>query len=44
VCMDGAWLQVRHDIVEFEQGGKVRAAYGKALLANLSRDLKLVDH
>lgn len=29
-----------HDIVEYEQGGKVRAEYGKALLSNLSRDLK----
>jgi hypothetical protein len=39
--MGGACWQVSYDIVEFEQGGKVRAAYRKALLANLSRDLKL---
>ncbi len=35
------YWQIGHDIVEFEQGGKVRADYGTALLANLSRDLKL---
>jgi predicted nuclease of restriction endonuclease-like (RecB) superfamily len=33
------YWQIGHDIVEFEQGGKVRAEYGKALLATLSRDL-----
>ena len=33
--------QIGHDIVEFEQGGRIRADYGKALLANLSRDLTL---
>ena len=33
------YWQIGHDIVEFEQGGKVRAQYGKALLASLSRDL-----
>ena len=33
------YWQIGHDIVEFEQGGKVRAEYGKALLASLSRDL-----
>jgi predicted nuclease of restriction endonuclease-like (RecB) superfamily len=33
--------QIGHDIVEFEQGGRIRAEYGKALLANLSRDLTL---
>jgi len=27
--------------VEFEQGGKIRAEYGKALLSTLSRDLTL---
>jgi predicted nuclease of restriction endonuclease-like (RecB) superfamily len=36
------YWQIGHDIVEFEQGGKVRAEYGKALLANLSRDLTLL--
>ncbi|MEX1027196.1 MAG: DUF1016 N-terminal domain-containing protein [Candidatus Paceibacterota bacterium] len=35
------YWQIGHDIVEFEQGGKVRAEYGKALLVNLSRDLTL---
>lgn len=34
------WL-IGHDIVEFEQGGKARADYGKGLLATLSRDLAL---
>ena len=33
------YWQIGHDIVEFEQGGKVRAEYGNALLASLSRDL-----
>ena len=28
-------------IVEFEQGGKVRAEYGKQLLMNLAKDLTL---
>lgn len=31
------YWQIGRDIVEFEQGGKVRAEYGKALLKNLSR-------
>ena len=35
------YWQIGHDIVEFEQGGKVRAQYGKALLKQLSRDLTL---
>ena len=35
------YWQIGRDIVEFEQGGKVRADYGKALLATLSRDLTL---
>jgi hypothetical protein len=33
--------QIGHDIVEYEQGGQTRAAYGQSLLANLSRDLRL---
>jgi predicted nuclease of restriction endonuclease-like (RecB) superfamily len=33
------YWQIGHDIVEFEQGGKVRADYGTALLHTLSRDL-----
>jgi predicted nuclease of restriction endonuclease-like (RecB) superfamily len=35
------YWQIGHDIVEFEQGGKARADYGKGLLASLSRDLTL---
>ena len=35
------YWQIGHDIVEFEQGGNVRAEYGQALLENLSRDLSL---
>ena len=35
------YWQIGHDIVEFEQGGKVRAEYGAALLSSLSRDLTL---
>lgn len=30
-------------IVEFEQGGKSKATYGKALLENLSKDLSLIN-
>lgn len=40
-CIKETYWQIGHDIVEYEQGGKFRADYGKALLANLSRDLKL---
>jgi predicted nuclease of restriction endonuclease-like (RecB) superfamily len=35
------YWQIGHDIVEFEQGGKGRAEYGKALLNNLSHDLRV---
>lgn len=35
------YWQVGRHIVEFEQGGKMRADYGKALLQSLSRDLGL---
>ncbi|MCC5850971.1 MAG: DUF1016 family protein [Verrucomicrobia bacterium] len=35
------YWQIGRDIVEFEQGGQVRAEYGKALLTRLSRDLSL---
>ena len=41
VCMTETYWQIGYDIVEFEQGGKVRAAYGKCLLTSLSRDLTL---
>lgn len=40
-CITETYWQIGHDIVEFEQGGKARADYGKALLASLSRDLTL---
>uniref|UniRef100_B8HMT8 Cytoplasmic protein n=1 Tax=Cyanothece sp. (strain PCC 7425 / ATCC 29141) TaxID=395961 RepID=B8HMT8_CYAP4 len=33
------YWQIGQAIVEFEQGGRAKAAYGKALLANLSKDL-----
>ena len=35
------YWQIGRDIVEFEQGGNVRADYGKGLLDRLSRDLTL---
>ncbi|MCX6970169.1 MAG: PDDEXK nuclease domain-containing protein [Verrucomicrobia bacterium] len=35
------YWQIGRDIVEFEQGGKSRADYGKGLLNSLSRDLTL---
>lgn len=36
------YWKIGHDIVEFEQGGKMKAQYGKALLGNLSKDLALL--
>jgi predicted nuclease of restriction endonuclease-like (RecB) superfamily len=39
--MTETYWQIGHDIVEFEQRGKVRAEYGKGLLATLGRDLTL---
>jgi hypothetical protein len=39
-CITETYWRIGHDIVEFEQGGRTRADYGKALLTNLSRDLK----
>lgn len=33
------YWQIGQQIVEFEQGGNVRAEYGKALISNLARDL-----
>jgi predicted nuclease of restriction endonuclease-like (RecB) superfamily len=35
------YWQVGRQIVEFEQGGKVKAEYGKALISNLARDLSI---
>jgi predicted nuclease of restriction endonuclease-like (RecB) superfamily len=39
--MTETYWQIGHDMVEYEQGGQAKAQYGKALLTNLSRDLKL---
>ena len=39
--MTETYWHIGHDIVEFEQGGKIRAEYGKSLLDSLSRDLTL---
>lgn len=36
------YWQIGQHIVEFEQGGKAKATYGKALLENLSNDLKAI--
>jgi predicted nuclease of restriction endonuclease-like (RecB) superfamily len=36
------YWQIGQHIVEFEQGGKAKATYGKALLENLSKDLKSI--
>lgn len=35
------YWQIGRDIVEFEQGGNIRAEYGKRLVATLARDLSL---
>ena len=35
------YWQVGRQIVEFEQGGKLRAEYGKALITKLAKDLGL---
>ena len=40
-CITDTYWQIGHYIVEFEQGGKIRADYGKALLTSLCRDLTL---
>jgi predicted nuclease of restriction endonuclease-like (RecB) superfamily len=39
VHLTETYWQIGRDIVEFEQGGKARAEYGKNLIKNLSRDL-----
>ncbi len=39
--MTETYWGIGRDIVEFEQGGKARAEYGKNLLSSLSRDLTL---
>ena len=40
--LDANWQTGKY-IVEFEQGGKVRAEYGKQLLVNLAKDLTLLN-
>jgi len=39
--MLNAYWEIGKYIVEFEQGGKLKAEYGKALLVNLSKDLSI---
>ena len=34
------YWEIGHHIVEFEQGGNIRAKYGEGLLKHLSRDLR----
>ncbi len=41
ILLETYW-QIGRYIVEFEQGGESKAEYGKSLLKNLSRDLKLL--
>jgi predicted nuclease of restriction endonuclease-like (RecB) superfamily len=41
VLLETYW-QIGQHIVEFEQGGKLRAEYGKALISNLAKDLSLL--
>lgn len=36
-----AYWQIGKDIIDFEQGGKLKAEYGKQLLENLAKDLSL---
>jgi hypothetical protein len=36
------YWQIGQHIVEFEQGGNVRAAYGKALISTLAKDLTVL--
>ena len=37
-----AYWEIGKHIIDFEQGGKLKAEYGKALLVNLSKDLTLL--
>jgi hypothetical protein len=39
--MLNAYWEIGKHIIDFEQGGKLKAKYGKALLVNLSKDLTL---
>jgi hypothetical protein len=36
-----AYWQIGKDIIEFEQGGNIKAEYGKQLMENLAKDLSL---
>jgi predicted nuclease of restriction endonuclease-like (RecB) superfamily len=36
------YWQIGQHIIEFEQGGNIRAEYGKALISNLAKDLSLL--
>lgn len=38
-AMVETYWQIGQYIVEFEQGGNIKAEYGKALMPNLSKDL-----
>jgi len=40
-AMVETYWQIGQYIVEFEQGGKAKAEYGKGLLSKLSKDLSL---
>ena len=40
--LDANWQTGKY-IVEFEQGGKIRAEYGKQLLVNLAKDLTRIN-
>jgi predicted nuclease of restriction endonuclease-like (RecB) superfamily len=42
VALLETYWQIGQHIVEFEQGGKLRAEYGKALISNLAKDLSLL--
>ena len=39
--MLNAYWEIGKYVIEFEQGGKLKAEYGKALLVNLSKDLSI---
>lgn len=41
-AMVNTYWEIGKHIIEFEQGGKTKATYGKALLENLSNDLRLL--
>jgi predicted nuclease of restriction endonuclease-like (RecB) superfamily len=40
-CLIDTYWKVGQHIVEFEQGGKIRADYGKALIVSLAKDLNV---